>query len=67
MSTNLEYRVRERQKKGESRLQASEAQRDKGLQRARARDKKRKETFFCWTTFVAAVTKREMLAATNAR
>ena len=30
MPTNLEYRARERQRKRESRLQASETQREKG-------------------------------------
>ena len=40
MSTNLEYRAGERQRKRESRRQASEAQRGKGRQRSRARDKK---------------------------
>ena len=45
MLTNLEYRARERQRKRESRWQASEAQRVKGRQRSRARDKKTKETF----------------------
>ena len=41
MSTNLEYRERERQRlKRESGRQASEAQREKERQRARARDKK---------------------------
>ena len=48
MPTNLEYRARERQRKRESRWQASEVQRVKGRQRSRARDKKTKETiFFC--------------------
>ena len=50
MSTNLEYRARERQRKRESRRQASEAQ----------REKKTKETFFVGRTnqktFVAQVT-----------
>ena len=68
MSTNLEYRARERQRKRESRRQASEAQRENGRQRSRARDKK-KETFFLLEeqheNFVPAVTKWEMLAATN--
>ena len=45
MSTNLEYRVRERQRKRESRWQASEAQRDKGRQRSRARDYKQRRHF----------------------
>ena len=40
MSTNLEYRAGERQKKRESRRQASEDQREKGRQRSRARDEK---------------------------
>ena len=43
----------------------------KGDRDPRARDKKTKETFFCWKDnmkiFLAAVTKCEMLAATNAR
>ena len=38
MSTNLEYRARETQRKRESRRQASKAQREKGRQRFRARD-----------------------------
>ena len=73
MSTNLEYRAGERHRKRESRRQASEAQREKGRQswRSRARDKKTKEAFFLLEqqheNFVAAVTKWEMLAATNAR
>ena len=41
LSTNLEYRAGERQRKREIRLQATEAQREK-------RDKKTKETFFYW-------------------
>ena len=45
MSTNLEYRARERQRKRES---GREAQREKGRQGFRARDEKPKETFFCW-------------------
>ena len=45
MSTNLEYRARERQRKRES---GREAQRDKGRQGFRARDEKPKETFFSW-------------------
>ena len=46
MSTNLEYRAWERQKKRDRRRQASETQREKGRQRSRAIDKKTKETFF---------------------
>ena len=38
MSTTLEYRKGERQSKGEIRRQASEAQREKELQRAREGD-----------------------------
>ena len=70
MSTNLEYRERERHRKRESRRQASEAQREKGRQRSRARDKKQRRHFFLeeqHENFVAAVTKWEMPAATNAR
>ena len=70
MSTNLEYRARERQRKRESRRQASEAQREKGRQRSRARDKNKGVIFLLeeqHENFVAVVTKREMLAATNAR
>ena len=73
MSTNLEYRAGERQRKRESRQQASEAQREKGRQswRSRARDKKQRRHFFLLEeqheNFVAAVTKWEMLAATNAK
>ena len=68
MSTNLEYRVREGQRKRESKRQASEIQREKGRQRSRARDKKQTKHFLLeeqHEDFVAAVTKREMLAATN--
>ena len=45
MFSNLEYSARERQRKGESRRQASEAQREKERQRSRARDKKKGEIF----------------------
>ena len=45
MSTNLEYRARETQRKRESRRQASEVQREKGRQKSRARDKKKGEIF----------------------
>ena len=45
MSTNLEYRAIEGQRKRESRRQASEAQRKKGRQRSRARDKKQRSYF----------------------
>ena len=60
MSTNLEYRAGERQRKRESRRQASEAQREKGRQRSRARDKKQRRHFLLeeqHENFVAAVTK----------
>ena len=70
MPTNLEYRGRERQRKRESRRQASEAQREKERQRATARDQKQRRHFFLeeqHENFVAAVTKWEMPAATNAR
>ena len=61
MSTNLEYRARERQRKRESGRQASEAQREKGRQGFRARDKKQRRHIFVERTehenFVASVTK----------
>ena len=59
MSTNLEDRARETQRKRESRRQASEAQREKGHQRFRARDKKKGDIFFeeQHENFVTAVTK----------
>ena len=69
MSTNLEYRARERQRKRERRRRASETQREKGLRRSRARNKKQTRHFLLdeqQENFVAAVTKRGMLAATNA-
>ena len=50
MSTNLEYRARETQRKRESRRQTSEAQREKGRQRFRARDKKQRRHFFVGRT-----------------
>ena len=60
-STNLEYRARERQRMRESRQQASEAQREKGLQGSRAREKKNKGDLFLLEeqheNFLAAVTK----------
>ena len=46
MSTNLEYRARQKQRKRKSMRHASEAQREKGRQGFRARDKKPKDTFF---------------------
>ena len=48
MSTNLEYRAREKQRKRESGWQASEAQQEKGRQGLRARDKKTEGDIFCW-------------------
>ena len=61
MSANLEYRARERQRKRESRWQASEAQREKGRQRSGARDKKNTRDIFLLEgqheNFIAAVTK----------
>ena len=50
MSTNLEYRARQRQRKRGSGRQASEAQRDKGRQGFRARDKKQRRHFFVGRT-----------------
>ena len=66
MSTNLEYRARERQRKREKR-QASETQQEKGRQRSRARDKKeeKKGDIFLLEeqheNFVAAVKKSEQV------
>ena len=60
MSTNLEYRARETQRKRESGRQASEAQPEKGRQGFRARDKKQRRHFLLEEqdeNFAAAVTK----------
>ena len=48
MSTNLENRARETQKKRESRRQVNEAQREEGRQKLRASDKKQRRHFFGW-------------------
>ena len=45
MSTNLEYRERQRQRKRESRQQASKGHPEKGQQRYTARDKKQRRHF----------------------
>ena len=61
MSTNLEYRVGEIQRKRESRRQASEAQREKGRQRSGARGKKQRRHFLMeeqHENFVAATNGR---------
>ena len=50
MSTNLEYRVRERQRKRESGRQASEAPREKGRQGLRAINKQGRHFFVGRTT-----------------
>ena len=50
MSTNLEYRARERQRKRESRRQASEAQREKDDRDLEREIKKTKETLFVGRT-----------------
>ena len=50
MSTNLEYKARERQRIRESGRQASKAQREKGRQGSRARDKKQTRHFFVGRT-----------------
>ena len=50
VSTNLEYRARERQRKRESGRQASEAQREKGRQGFKARDKKQRRHFLVGRT-----------------
>ena len=61
MSTNLEYRARERQRKRDSGRQASEAELGKRRQGFRARDKKNEGDIFLLEeqheNFVAAVTK----------
>ena len=70
MSTNLEYREIEIQRKRESRWQASDAQRVKERQRARVRDKIQLRYFLVeeqHENFVAAVRKWEMLAATTVK
>ena len=59
MSTNWNTE-QEKQRKRESRRQASEAQREKGRQRSRATDKKQRRHFFLeeeHENFVTAVTK----------
>ena len=59
MSTNWNTE-QEKQRKRESRRQASEAQREKGRQRSRATDKKQRRHFFLeeeHKNFVTAVTK----------
>ena len=68
MFTTLDHRKRERQKKRESRRQASEAKREKERQRAGARDKKQRRLFMeeqheQFKQFVAAVRKWEIRAA----
>ena len=70
MSTNLEYRARERQRKIESWQQASKVQQEKRQQRSRVRDRKKGDIFLLeeqHENFVAAVTKWEMPVATNVR
>ena len=61
MSTNLEYRARERHRKRDSGRQASEAEPGKRRQGFRARDKKNEGDIFLLEeqheNFVAAVTK----------
>ena len=70
MSTNLEYRARERQRKRESRRQANEAQREKGRQRSRVGDQKqRRHSFVGITTrkFCCSGDKMRNASGTNAR
>ena len=69
MSTNLEYRARERQRKRESRRQAREAQREKDDRDLEREIKKQRRYFLLeeqHENFVVAVTNWELLAATNA-
>ena len=62
MFTNLEYRTRERQRKGESRRQFSKAKQEKGYRDLEQEFKKSKgDIFFRWKNNI------RMLAATNAR
>ena len=63
MSTNLEYRERERQRKREKRRQASEAQREKERQKNEGHSLLEGQH----EKFVAAVRKREILAATKVK
>ena len=66
----MEYGARERQRKRESRRQDNEAQREKGDRDLEREMKKKKEHFLLEEqneNFVAAVTKGEMLPATNAQ
>ena len=70
MPTNLEYRAGERQKKekvGGTPAKINEKKGDRGLERG---TKNKGDIFLLeeqHENFVAAVTKREILAATNAR
>ena len=60
MSTNLEYRAGERERKGESWWQASKAEWEKGWQSSRARDKNKGDIFLLeeqHEILVAVVTK----------
>ena len=60
VSTNLEYRAVERQRKRESRRRASEAQREKGRQSLERGIKNKRDIFLLeeqHENFVAAVTK----------
>ena len=58
----------EKDREREKKRQASETQQEKGRQRSRVRDKKQRRHFLLeeqHENLVAAVTKREMLAATK--
>ena len=70
MTLKTSNRERVRQRKRESRRQASEAQCEKGQKIARARDKKQRRHFLLedqHENFVAAVKKLELLAATRVK
>ena len=70
MSTNLEYTARERQRKRESRRQASEAQREKDDRDLEREIKKQRRHYLLeeqHENFIAAVRKWEMLAATRVK
>jgi len=70
MSINLEYRTRERQRKRESGRRPAQLNEKKGDRDLEREIKNTGDIFLVeeqQENFVAVVTKREMLAATNAR
>ena len=65
MSTNLEYRERERQRKRESGRQASEAQGEKKGDRELEREIKNKGVIICWKNNMNIVTAVRMRNASG--